>query len=115
MMMGSSLREAVNIKGEVDQERVAPRSWVTRRRLEVMLGCLWLADGLLQFQPYMFTKAFFQDILGMANMGLPGTISTADYRLANLLGAHFVLWNACFATLQVLIGIGLLRKRSARL
>jgi len=79
-----------------------------RRRLELALGGLWLLDGALQFQPYMFTRAFMNGILGMANMGLPGTLSNADYHVAILLTSHFVLWNAVFASLQVGIGVGLI-------
>jgi plastocyanin len=79
----------------------------------MMLGGLWLLDGALQFQPYMFTKAFFAGILGMANMGLPGLVSTADYRVASLLAVHPAAWNAIFATLQVLLGVGLLWRRTA--
>ena len=30
----------------------------TRRKLQLALGGLWLLDGILQFQPSMFTKAF---------------------------------------------------------
>ena len=32
----------------------------TRRGLEIALGVLWLLDGALQFQPYLFTKDFFE-------------------------------------------------------
>ena len=56
-----------------------------RRQVEVALGVLWLLDGALQFQPYMFTRAFMAGILGMANMGLPGPLATADFHVAELL------------------------------
>ncbi len=88
---------------------------VKRRQLEIALGVLWLADGLLQFQPYMFGQQFFAGILGMANMGLPGPLSRADYRIASVLVAHPAVWNTVFATLQVALGIGLLYRRTARL
>src|SRR4029077_2235031 len=86
----------------------------SRRRLEVALGALWLLDGALQFQPSMFSKSFFADMLGMANMGLPGPLTEAEYRVTDLLTAHPVLWNSAFATLQVALGIGLLWGRTAR-
>ena len=79
-----------------------------RRRLEIALGVLWLLDGGLQFQPYMFGHEFFAGILGMANMGLPGPLSKADYRLAALLVSHPAAWNTMFASLQVGIGVGLI-------
>jgi plastocyanin len=82
--------------------------------LELALGVLWLLDGLLQFQPFMFKKEFFEGILGMANMGLPGPVSMADYRMASVLVTHPAMWNALFASLQVAIGVGLIYKRTAR-
>lgn len=88
---------------------------ITRRRLEIALGLLWLLDGALQFQPYMFSDAFFKDILGMANMGLPGAVATLDFHVAKMLSAHPVAWNAAFASFQVTLGLGLLWRRSANL
>jgi hypothetical protein len=88
---------------------------ITRRRLEIALGLLWLLDGALQFQPYMFSDAFFKDILGMANMGLPGPVGSLDYHVAKMLSAHPVAWNATFASFQVGLGLGLLWRRTANL
>jgi hypothetical protein len=82
-----------------------------RRRVEIALGLIWLLDGALQFQPYMFSKDFFGGVLGMANMGLPGLLSRADYDVSSMLAAHPAWWNAAFATLQVAIGVGLLYGR----
>jgi hypothetical protein len=87
----------------------------TRRGLEIGLGLVWLVDGALQFQPFMFTKDFFAGMLGMANMGLPGPVSTVDLGIADLLVAHPVLFNAIFATLQVALGAGLLWPRTANI
>ncbi len=79
-----------------------------RRRVEMALGALWLIDGALQFQPYMFSRQFFAGVLGMANMGLPGFLSRIDYNVSTMLAAHPTWWNAAFAALQVAIGAGLL-------
>lgn len=87
----------------------------TRRRLEMALGVLWLADGVLQWQPYMFSSAFFGNMLGMANMGLPGPVSAVLYRTTDMLTAQPVIWNALFASLQLAIGAGLLWGRTASL
>jgi hypothetical protein len=81
---------------------------VRRRRIEVGLGVLWLLDGLLQFQPDMFSRSFMEGILGMANMGLPGPLARADFDVARLLTTGYGLWNALFAALQVAIGVGLI-------
>ncbi|MGH9056178.1 MAG: hypothetical protein ACRDYY_10020 [Acidimicrobiales bacterium] len=82
-------------------------AWGPRRRLEVALGLLWLLDAALQFQPAMFSKGSMVEALGMANMGLPATLSGVDYRLAGVLAANPVLWNSLLALLQVAIGAGL--------
>lgn len=87
----------------------------TRRGLEIALGVLWLIDGALQFQPFMFTKDFFAGILGMAAMGLPGPVTTVNLGIGDLLIAHPVLFNAIFATLQVALGVGLLWPRTANM
>jgi hypothetical protein len=88
---------------------------LTRRRLEMALGVLWLVDGALQWQPYMFSSAFFGNMLGMANMGLPGPVSAVLYQTTTMLTAHPVIWNAAFASLQLAIGAGLLWGRTAAL
>ena len=88
---------------------------ITRRGLEIALGLLWLLDGALQFQPFMFTRDFFEGILGMANMGLPGPVTAVNLSIADQLVAHPVLANAIFATLQVALGVGLLWPRTANI
>jgi hypothetical protein len=86
-----------------------------RRRLEMALGVLWLADGVLQWQPYMFSSAFFNNTLSMANMGLPGPVSAVLYRTTTMLSGQPVIWNVLFASLQLAIGAGLLWGRTASL
>ncbi len=95
------------------QPTVTPRR-LSRRHLEMVLGVLWLADGLLQLQPFMFSREFYNGVLGMANMGLPGPIADGDYHVATLLTAHPALWNTGFAGIQLLLGLGLLWRRTAR-
>ncbi len=88
--------------------------WLTRRHLEIALGLLWLIDGALQFQPYMFSRAFFFDVLGMAQMGnVPHPIALFNHDISVLMSGHVVAFNAVFATTQVAIGISLLWSRSA--
>lgn len=88
--------------------------WLTRRHLEIVLGLLWLIDGVLQFQPNMFSRAFFVNVLGMAQMGnVPHLIALLNHDISVLMFGHVVAFNAVFATTQVAIGIGLLWSRSA--
>ena len=43
-----------------------------RRGLQISLGVVWLADGALQLQPFMFGRGFVNQILMPAYMGSPG-------------------------------------------
>jgi hypothetical protein len=86
---------------------------LTRRHLEVALGLLWLLDGALQFQPYMFSRAFFDNVLGMAEMFVPQPMAVVTHDLAVLVSSHLVAFNAVFATTQVAIGVGLIWSRTA--
>lgn len=102
------------VAGAASRVAGAAPAAVTRRRLELALGMIWLLDGALQLQPAMFAKGFFTNTLGMANMGLPGPLSAALFRLSSLISAQPVGWNAAFASLQLALGAGLLWARTAR-
>ncbi len=91
------------------------KQFLTRRRIQVALGLLWLLDAGLQFQPYMFTKAFVTQILSMNAMYQPDVIGNFIIALARLLAPHAAMWNALFAAIQLAIGIGLLWPRTVRL
>jgi hypothetical protein len=98
----------------MDDDARARRPIMTRRRLEVTLGLLWLLDGTLQAQPYMFTSTFFSNNFGMANMGLPGLAARVEGSLDTAFGAHPAPWNAVFAIVQLSLGAGLLWPRTAK-
>ena len=78
------------------------------------LGLLWLLDALLQFQPYMFTTAFPQQVIGTTAAGNPGWVHGPVLWASSLMAHHIVVLNAGFAVVQLLIGIGLLSPRTLR-
>jgi hypothetical protein len=80
----------------------------------VVLGVIWLIDGALQFQPHMFGKTFITGVILPNAQGQPGVISGPITWIANLIEPHVVLFNAFAATLQVLIGLGLLCRRTVK-
>ncbi|MGH7734543.1 MAG: hypothetical protein ACREOE_12790, partial [Gemmatimonadales bacterium] len=45
-----------------------------RRKLQLALAAVWLLDGLLQYQPSMFTRAFPQ-MLGDSAHGNPAVVA----------------------------------------
>ncbi len=102
------------VAASVITEAVPTSRRLSRRHFEMALGALWLVDGLLQLQPFMFSREFYTGVLGMANMGLPGPVADGDYHVATLLTAHPALWNTGFAFLQLLLGLGILWRRTSR-
>src|SRR5947207_2622201 len=53
----------------------AARLRVTRRGIRIVLGLLWVLDGLLQFQPAMLTPKFAVEVIAPAGAGQPGFIA----------------------------------------
>lgn len=80
----------------------------TRRHLQIALGLLWLLDGALQLQPFMLRTSFARQILDPVAAG-------PVHWAANLIAAHPVAWDVPFAAVQLLIGVGLLVPRTAKL
>jgi len=92
----------------------ASRLAVWRRGLQVALGLIWLLDAALQYQPYMFTSAFGRDVLAPAGDGSPAVVHGPVSWTAGLVAAQPVLWNALFATVQLLLAVGLLWRPTVR-
>jgi hypothetical protein len=84
------------------------RRSLTRRDLQIALGVLWLLDGALQAQPFMFTRAFARQILAPVGQGQPGFVYGPVHLASTLFAANPVPWNAASAAIQVLLGLALI-------
>lgn len=84
------------------------------RRGQVCLGLLWLIDGVLQCQPYMFGRSFITGVLLPSAAGQPRFISALLTWMAHLIEPQVAAFNALAAATEVLIGIGLLYRRTVR-
>lgn len=78
-----------------------------RRWLQLALAAIWLLDGILQFQPYMFTKDFASQLLASTAQGNPAVIAHPITWAAGIVAHHPAGTNAAFATIQVLLGLGI--------
>jgi hypothetical protein len=87
---------------------------ITRRHLQVALGLFWLLDAALQAQPFMFTRAFATQVIAPVGEGQPGIVSAPVHWASTVIAAHPVAWNVPFAGIQLLLGVGLLVPRTAR-
>ena len=90
------------------------RRLLTQRRLQVVLGLIWLLDAGLQFQPYMFSRGFVANFLAMNDMFQPHVIAVVIENVTEFLVPHAAAWNALFATTQLAVGVGLLIRRSVK-
>jgi len=104
-----SRRSGLGAAAEVT--RAAPD---VRRVLQLVLAGIWLLDALLQYQSFMFSKAFGQMIGGTAS-GNPGVVASPITWNATLVAHHAVLLNSIFATIQLLIAIGIAWRPTVRL
>jgi hypothetical protein len=84
-----------------------------RRGLQLALAGIWLLDGVLQYQPFMYTRAFGQMLAGTAG-GNPAVIARPITWQAGLVEHHLVLLNTIFATIQLLLGLGIAIRPTAR-
>lgn len=78
-----------------------------RRALQLVLATVWLVDGLLQFQPFMFTRAFGSQMLAATAQGNPSAVAHSITWADLVIGHHSVVADAIFAVIQVLIGFGI--------
>jgi hypothetical protein len=85
-----------------------------RRKLQLALGAIWLLDGILQFQPSMFTKAF-PEMLAGTSAGNPAFVASPVNWSAALVTHHLVVLNAIFAAIQVALGLGIAWRPTLRL
>jgi hypothetical protein len=78
-----------------------------RRAAQLALAALWLLDGILQFQPFMFTKDFAAMTLAPVAGGNPAWISGPVGWVAGITQNHPVSVNTAFALIQVALGLGI--------
>ena len=88
---------------------------VTRRGLQIALGLFWVLDGGLQFQPFMLRASFAREVLAPVGVGQPHWVAGPVHWAAGTVAAHPVAWDVPFASIQVLLGLGILVPRTARL
>lgn len=87
---------------------------ISQRHLQIALGALWLLDGALQLQPFMFSKSFLTTVIGAAAAGQPHFLGVTILDVAHLMARHLAFYNSSAASIQIIIGVGLLFPRTVR-
>ncbi len=86
----------------------------SRRILQSALGVIWVLDGFLQLQPFMYS-AGFPSMLRAGAAGQAAWLHATIIWGANLALRDLTVFNTGFATIQVLIGLALLCRPTVRL
>jgi len=84
-----------------------------RRWLQLGLAALWVLDGVLQYQSFMFTKAFGQMLAGSAD-GNPAFVADSVRWAAGIIERSPATTNAAFATIQLALGLGIAWRPAVR-
>jgi hypothetical protein len=77
-----------------------------------VLAGLWILDGLLNFQPRMFSQ--FSGMVAPNAEGQAGLVSYPILHVGHFLSRDVALWTVMVGLVQVGIGVGLLWRRSLR-
>jgi hypothetical protein len=83
------------------------------RTVQTVLGLIWLLDGGLQFQSFMYGKGFISMLTSMV-AGQPGWVHDSVLWGAHTMAQNQAFWNTLFALTQVVIGLGLLYRPAVK-
>jgi hypothetical protein len=84
-----------------------------RRMVQTLLGLIWLLDGALQFQSFMYSRGFLELLLAGA-AGQPAWLSDSIDWAVRLANGDLGVFNTLFALTQVALGAGLLYRRTVK-
>jgi hypothetical protein len=100
--------------GAAEPMTAAERRQRRTRVVQIALGCFWIVDAALQFQPRMFGSGLVNDmILPMAH-GQPAPVAWSITNMAHLIRPDAGVWNFFFGALQLGIGVGMLFRRTVK-
>jgi hypothetical protein len=85
-----------------------------RRWLQLALAAVWVFDGLLQYQTFMFTEGFSQMFIRVHGDGNPRWVSASIHWAWSIVETNPVLINAGFATLQLGLGLAIAWRKSLK-
>ncbi len=96
-------------RAELSGAALPTLSWAVppRRLLQMSLAMLWLLDGVLQLQPFFFTRTFGGTMLAATARGNPAWIARSITWGGAEIAAHASLADGLFAAAQLLIAAGI--------
>lgn len=85
----------------------------SRRTIQISLGLIWLLDGALQLQSFMYDGGFIT-ALKAASTGQPPWVADSVNWTANTMQSQQALLNTLVALAQIWLGMGLLNHRTVK-
>ena len=99
----------------VDESTAAVQRRAHRARIvQIALGCLWILDAALQFQPRMFGSDLINQMMLPSAAGQPAPVAWSITQLSHFLRPDAGVWNFFFGALQLGIGVGMLFRRTVK-
>ncbi len=84
------------------------------RIVQIALGCIWILDAALQLQPRMFGHDFISQMILPNAQDQPAPVAWSITQMGHFLSPDVGVWNFLFAMIQLLIGVGMLLRRTVR-
>jgi hypothetical protein len=84
------------------------------RVVQIVLGCLWILDAVLQFQPRMFGPDLVKQMMLPMAQGQPAPVAWSITNLAHFVRPDAGVWNFFFGAIQLGIGVGMLFRRTVK-
>ena len=84
------------------------------RAIQTALGLFWVIDAGLQFQPFMYSSDWIQQLSSMQT-GQPQWVASGIAWATGFAGTNLAVWNTLFALTQLALGVGLLYRRTVKL
>jgi hypothetical protein len=90
------------------------RRWLNARSIQIALGVIWILDGFLQFQPNMFGRGFVTNVILPNAHGQAAPLAWSITTFGHFILPDIGVWNFLFGSIQLLIGVGLLFRRTVK-
>jgi hypothetical protein len=106
--------EGTELAASERSESPAARRRHRARIVQVALGCIWIVDAVLQFQPRMFGQGLVNQMMLPMAQGQPAPVAWSITTMAHFIRPDAGVWNFFFGFIQLLIGVGLLFRRTVK-
>ena len=109
----AEVRETEGAVGESTRSP-AERRLHRARIVQITLGCIWIVDAALQFQPRMFGPDLVNMMMLPNAHGQPAPVSWSITQMAHFVSPHADISNFLIGALQLCIGVGMFFRRTVK-